>query len=376
MKICLLSTGHSPDDDRIYFKEGRSLARRFGGVTITYPEMGKRPPKDQSVEFRSFEPAKGPLRRLGNIRRIYKLGLEIGADVYHCHEPESLMGALLIKRKTDVKVIFDSHEMFGAVVAGWFPRCFWSFVEWAYKIPERFLISRCDAAIGASWAICDYLASIVGIERTTLILNVPDPAVFGETFNREWKDMTFLCHDGHLGFNRGLKTMAEAVHLVSKKHKVVFKIIGEVFGEEQAWLDEFVEKNSLKSVIVRTGWLPYEEVGRALASCHIGLIGLQPIPNNITTSSNKVFNYMLYGIPFVGPSFRLSKVKLVNEEKCGLLADSTSPQSYAEAICNMIERRDETRRMSERALAASRARYRWEHMETKLIGLYERLLAE
>jgi glycosyltransferase involved in cell wall biosynthesis len=126
-------------------------------------------------------------------------------------------------------------------------------------------------------------------------------------------------------------------------------------------------------VIVRTGWLPYEQVGRAIASCHIGLIALQHLPNNVPTSSNKVFNYMLYGIPFVAPDFRLSKIKLVQDERCGVLADSSSPESYANAIMGLIAHREATLRMGHDALKASQEKYRWEHMEGELVALYGRL---
>jgi glycosyltransferase involved in cell wall biosynthesis len=131
----------------------------------------------------------------------------------------------------------------------------------------------------------------------------------------------------------------------------------------------------LAEIIVRTGWLPYGDVGKALSPCHIGLIALQETPNNIVTSSNKVFNYMLYGIPFIGPQFRLAKRKLVEDIQCGVLADSHSPESYAEAICHMIQDRAGTLKMSQRALNASRTKYRWEHMEPILLELYERVLS-
>ena len=206
------------------------------------------------------------------------------------------------------------------------------------------------------------------------VLNVPVVDVFGEGPAREWGELTILCHDGHLTFNRGLKTMAEAVRMVSPKHRVVLKIIGDVFGDERIWLDRFIERHGLEQTIVRTGWLPYAEVGKALAPCHIGLIALQKTPNNVVTSSNKVFNYMLYGIPFIGPDFRLAKIKLVEEERCGVLADSRDPESYAAAITRMIEDQAGTMEMAIRALNASKTKYRWQHMEPVLLDLYRQVL--
>lgn len=367
----MATSAHPADDDRIFFKEARSLAHAGAHVTILCAKGREFPADALGVRFANYSGGGRLRQRTLSIGALESALAEGSFDVIHCHEPDSLLASLRVKRKSGVRVIFDSHEMCSSVVAGRFPRPFWEPVMAAYRLLEHRWIAQCDGAIGASWAISDYLSGIIGQERVATILNVPVVEVFGESQDREWGDMTLLCHDGHLNFNRGLKTMAEAVRIVSSSHHVVFRIVGDVFGESQAWLDRFVAMHRLEDVIVRTGWLPYGEVGKALAPCHIGLIALQRTPNNIVTSSNKVFNYMLYGIPFIGPHFRLSKRRLVEEEQCGVLADSRNPESYAGAISGMIKDRTGTLRMSHHALNASKTKYRWEHMEPILFGLYE-----
>lgn len=371
----MATSSHPPDDDRIYFKEARSLAKAGADVVVVYPEGKGEPPAEDAVRFSPFR-GRGTLRsRAKGVRRLEATLRASRFDVIHCHEPDALVAALRVKRETGAKIIFDSHEMWGAVLAGRFPKPVWGMAERALKLVERRWLARCDAAIGASWAISEYLTTVLPGERVATILNVPVVDVFGEGCEKAWGDETILCHDGHLTFDRGLKTMAEAVRLLAGRHKVRFRIVGDVFGREREWLESFIKHHRLETVIERTGWLPYSEVGNALASCHIGLIALQRTPNNIVTSSNKVFNYMLYGIPFIGPDFRLAKQKLVREEQCGLLSDSSSPSSYAAAIESMIQDREGTQRMAQRAVEASRRRYRWEHMEPVLFGLYEKVLA-
>lgn len=375
MKICMATSSHPADDDRIFFKEARFLARAGADVTVLCAKDKKPPTGTEGVRFANYDGGSGLRQRAFSVG-VLDHALAAGHfDVIHCHEPDSLLAALRVKRRSGVKVIFDSHEMWSAVAAERFPRPFWKPLMAVFEMIERRWIAQCDAAIGASWAISEYLAEIIGQERVATILNVPVVQVFGEGQGKEWGETTILCHDGHLNFNRGLKTMAEAIRIVSSRHRVVFKIVGDVFGEERDWLDRFVRMHGLEEVIVRTGWLPYGDVGKALSPCHIGLIALQETPNNIVTSSNKVFNYMLYGIPFIGPQFRLSKRKLVEEDHCGVLADSHRPESYAEAIYSMIRDRAGTLKMSQRALNASKTKYRWEYMEPILLDLYEHVLS-
>mgnify|MGYP003801814507 CR=1 FL=1 len=335
-----------------------------------------RAPADRSgIEFVGYAGGGTLRRRAVTLDRLETAIARSGCRVVHCHEPDALVAALRVKRETGAKIIFDSHEMWGAVLAGRFPRPAWGMAERAFKMLERRWLARCDAAIGASWAISEYLTTVVPDDRVATVLNVPVVDVFGEGGEKVWGEETILCHDGYLTFDRGLKTLAEAVRLLADRHKVRFRIVGDVFGRERSWLDRFVQRHQLVGVIERTGWLPYAEVGKALAPCHIGLIGFQETPNNVVTSSNKVFNYMLYGIPFVGPDFRLAKQRLVREERCGVLADPASPQAYAVGIERLIQDREGTQRMAHRALEASRQRYRWEHMEPVLLRLYERVLA-
>lgn len=375
IRICMAVSSHPPGDDRIFFKEARSLARAGADVTVLSSKGTKPPEVADGVKFANYDGGGGLRQRAFSIGALEHALAAGGFDVIHCHEPDGLLAALRVKRQSGVKVIFDSHEMWAATLAGRFPRPLWGSVMGAYQWLERGWIAKCDGAIGASWAISDYLAGILGPERVANVLNVPVVDVFGEGPAKEWGAQTILCHDGHLTFDRGLKTMAEAVRMVAPAHRVVLKIIGDVFGDERIWLDRFVGRHGLENTIVRTGWLPYAEVGQALAPCHIGLIALQKTPNNVVTSSNKVFNYMLYGIPFIGPDFRLAKIKLAEEEHCGVLADSRDPKSYAAAIVRMIQDRAGTLQMAERALNASKTKYRWQHMEPVLLGLYRRVMA-
>lgn len=373
VRVCILTSGHPPGDDRIFFKEARTLVRAGASVTVVCRLGESEPYPADGVLFRRFEGPRSLSGRAANVKRLAAEAAATRPDVIHCHEPDALVSALLAGDGR-IPVIYDSHEMWGASAAGRFPAPLWPIIESCFQVGERQLIGRCSAAIGASWAISDYLRGVLDGPRVETILNVPVPEVFGPPPERSWGEVTYLCHDGHLSWDRGLKVMVEATRLVAQKHPVVLRIVGDVFGEEAKWLERYLAENRCSGLVERTGWLPYAEVGNALAPCHIGLIALQQIPNNVVTSSNKVFNYMLYGIPFVGPEFRLAKQRLAREERCGVLADSTSPESYARAISGMIEDRAGTEAMAHRAATASRERYRWEHMEPRLVGLYERVL--
>ncbi len=373
MRICLLSSGHRPDDDRIFYKEAKSLAKKYDDVWIISPHPEKIPKKNEGIKFCSIPHARSLLGRFRSMKKLYETALNLKADIYHCHEPESLMVAIRLKKVLGCKIIFDSHEMYSASFSQRFPEILRNPIISAYKLFERTKIDQCDYTLGASWAIADYLRRIVGPDRTEIILNCALPEIFGKVLERKWEKETIVCHDGHLSFSRGLKTMVKAIEIVRKKYPVKFKIVGDVFGAEKKWLETYITTHNMNGVIERTGWLDYHDVGAAIGECHIGLLALQKLPNHIIAAPNKVFNYMYFALPFVAPNHCLWIDRLSKEEECGLSADSASAISYANAISYLIENRKEATAMGLNARNASEKNYLWTHMEDKLFNVYKSL---
>lgn len=373
MRICLLSSGHNPDDGRIYYKEARSLTKKYSDVWIISPFPGRIPNKEEKVKFLTVPFSHSWIRRLIIMKEIYKVALKLKADVYHCHEPESLIVATKLKKELGSKVIFDSHEMYSTYIEGRVSDFLCNIAVNAYKLYEKRKVRQCDYVLGASWAITEYFEKIVGSERTETILNCPLPDIFGNVLIREWGEETVVCHEGHLSFARGLKTMVKAIEIVSRKHPVRFKIIGDVFGEEKRWLESYVTEHNLEKIIERTGWLDYRDVGTAFANCHIGLLAFEKLPNHVIAAPNKFFNYIYFGLPVVIPNHCIGLKRLIEEEKCGLSTNITSAESYAKAISYMIENRKETIQMGLNAKKASLKKYSWIHMEMKLFNVYDQL---
>lgn len=369
LRLTVLTSGHAPDDERVFFKEARSLVRHGAEVTMIYPDSKLPPARDGGVRFRPFAGSRAWSARWHGRRRLAEVAAQVPADVMLCHEPDSLCAGLQAARHLGAKVVYDSHECWGASFAQRFPRAFWRPSQWLFQRWERGLIRRADAAIGATWPITEYLRPLLPERPVHTLLNVPVADDYGEVPARMWEESTILVHDGSLGFDRGLKTMVQAVEELARRHKVVLRIVGDVFDEPRAWLERYVAEHRLQSVVQRTGWRPYEEVGQNIATGHVGLIALQDLPNNRFSLPNKLFNYLLYGLPVVLPSFVPTFQRLVAEDRCGILAESASPTAYAAALTRLIENREETLAMGQRALTASQTKYQWRHMEPVLVNL-------
>ena len=106
-KICMLSSAHSASDDRIFYKEAKSLSKAGYDVVIIAQHD-----KEEIIDNIKIIPLPIPKNRLHRMIKIvwklFKLALKEKADVYHFHDPELIPIGILLKLKR-MKVIYDVH---------------------------------------------------------------------------------------------------------------------------------------------------------------------------------------------------------------------------------------------------------------------------
>jgi glycosyltransferase involved in cell wall biosynthesis len=116
-----------------------------------------------------------------------------------------------------------------------------------------------------------------------------------------------------------------------------------------------------------------EEVWPAICSADAGLALYRPdCANNRLCAPNKVFEYMMAGLPIVG-SRGPTLEALVDRAGVGVLVDPEQPQDIARGIVAALTLDPETVR--ERALALARRSYNWETQAAALLQAYEQLVA-
>ena len=133
MKVCMITSLHSPKDDRIFFKEALSLKEKGFDVSILCLTEEDGLLRDMSGNILNIQREQtiiikgikifGIKKQRGFFQRImHKIGagrcwkefinkaIEINADVYHAHEPQTAFIGLKIQQKTNAKLIYDAHE--------------------------------------------------------------------------------------------------------------------------------------------------------------------------------------------------------------------------------------------------------------------------
>jgi glycosyltransferase involved in cell wall biosynthesis len=111
-----------------------------------------------------------------------------------------------------------------------------------------------------------------------------------------------------------------------------------------------------------------------LARAQVGVLPLHAIPNYVVALPVKLFEYMAAGIPVVATDVSPWS-DIINRHGCGLCVPVEDARALAAALTELLDDPQRARVMGERGRRAAEAHFTWESEASKLLGLYERLLA-
>jgi hypothetical protein len=369
-KIVQLCFRHLPRDPRVFLKEGLSLIKEWPNI-VALCRTDKQLDESLGYKVKGY----GLSRGFDCAMRLYKAGLAEKGDVYHAHEPESLVIGYLLKRKLGCRLIYDSHEFQSSRQMERVPKLFRKLAITIYQMIEGWLAKKCDYMIGATWYVQDYLKRVGDTEYVDNIINTPPIEDFKKFPDIKRESKPTLVHEGYFGFNRGLSEIMDAVEILTEKYDMKFLIAGKLhYAEVEKYMEKRLENPKLEKAVERLGMIPYLELGRAHLRAHVGLICLKGSQNEWENLPNKLFNYMYFGLPFVGPDCNAGIKKIVEEEKCGLLVDIYDPKAIAQAVSEFFENPGMREEMGERARYAVENKYNWQEMENQLIFSYKTML--
>ena len=169
--------------------------------------------------------------------------------------------------------------------------------------------------------------------------------------------------------------MVDAMRIVKcKEPRASCIIVGPV---DRTWLpkDFLLKEEDLlrQGGIELVGEVPYEKVPKSLSKAAIAWLPWLVTPNNSKGTPIKLFEYMSAGLPIVASEMGFIK-KIIEESKCGLLAEPENPEAHAKGILYLFEHPEEAREMGKTGRRAIEEKYDWETEGEKLLALYEGLL--
>ena len=210
-KVVHLTSAHPRYDTRIFVKMCASLAC-FGYETYLIVADGLGNSQKDNVSIIDIGTRRGGRisRMTKTVFKVYRAAVDLDADIYHMHDPELLLIALLLKRKGK-KVIFDAHEDLPVQILSkpYLHPFFAKVISEIAHYYESFLCKRIDAVVAATPFIRD---KFLKINSTTVdVNNYPKVEEFISIDTANFSQRESCCYIGGITKVRGIYEIVDAM---------------------------------------------------------------------------------------------------------------------------------------------------------------------
>ena len=216
--------------------------------------------------------------------------------------------------------------------------------------------------------------------RLTVVSNTPridQWEMKGLTRDQQFeKERTNLVYLGGLDGIRGIDVAIRAIrYLKNNGHFVEFTVIGD--GPMAGYLPELARQMGVSDRVRFVGRLPIHErtafaqVQDIMARSHIGLVPHYATEHTHTTIPNKLFDYMLLGLPVIVSDMK-STARIVREENCGEVFRDRDEDDLARSILALTDPQIRAQKGAN-GLAAVRRKYNWDYDSKILVQTIEKI---
>ncbi|MEO8233125.1 MAG: glycosyltransferase [Ignavibacteriota bacterium] len=374
-RICLVSSGHPPFDERIFWKFGKSLVDAGFSVSIfcSTLQINKTVDGINIIGFDGFSYPKN--KKIGEFSKLIK---EFNPELIICSEMLPVFAALKFKRNNiNTQIILDVTEWFPENIAFKFS----GFKRWIkYSqlfLPYIYILQKIDQLI---------IGEISKKRRYDLIAHSIPKTIIGyypilKYFNYKEPDLSkqeiTFGYAGVITYERGIITLLQASQTIADKYPdKTFKLL--LFGkftyqdEENDFKQKISKLNNLK--IEFAEWTDYNKMSSVIERMDI-CFDLRT--RNFIYSNSlpiKIFEYMACGKPFIYSDIKPIKYEM-NAAKFGVLVNPENQDEILNAIESYLQDPGLVVKHSKNCRNFIEENKNWENESKKLTGLVNKLLA-
>ena len=371
IKVCHISTVHSAFDDRIFYKECRSLAAN--GYDVSLVVQHDRDEVVDGVHILALPLATGRVHRLLlNSLRAFCRGMKTGAKLIHFHDPELILIGLLF-RLCGRKVIYDVHEL----VYHHFDQKEWLhpvvrfFVKIGYRFFERLAVMFFNKIILVvdDDSFRDYFTRSYPswLGKFTYIHNFCMISMIDQTVPADFdKDGKVLIYAGGLTRIRGIREVIQAIDRMNNPPCFL------LFGQ---WSDDDYRETCVAEPgwrnVREMGFKRLEEVYPYMKVADLGIALLYPMKNYLTSLPVKAFEYMACSLPILMSDFPFWQRTF---EGSSWFADPYSVTSIQAALEEILADEKSMEKRGKTGREMVEERFSWEAEAKRLLECYGKIL--
>lgn len=312
--------------------------------------------------------------------QVLKVLKQQNYDVIHLHDLYLFGAAAVLKKKIDAFFVGDLHENYIDALKDYkwsttypnkllisFPKWERKEKEWLQLFDEIIVVNEGMREKNISKGVLEKKITVVSNSINTRLFDSYD---LDKDIIRRFKDYFTLVYVGGFVSNRGLEHVIKGMpHLRKYNNKIRLLLVGD--GEVMGELKHLTKKLNVEDVVEFEGWQPQSKIRSYLEASDVGLIPFKRTPQTDNSSSNKLYQYMYYGLPILATNCR-SVEQLVKEENSGIVYEENNTHQFTNNVIKLCEDVDARKTYAENGKNAVKNKYNWNLEAKKLIKVYKR----
>ncbi len=243
---------------------------------------------------------------------------------------------------------------------------------WLAKNYEKKVVDKVDHILVMIQESKDRLNSMgVSEEKISIVSNTPPIDKFKGSTHQHHGNQLRIVYVGFLSKLRGLDLLIEgAAHYINPQGTAdAIRIDIKGMGAQREHLIALSKELGISESVKVHGWLDHEEVDKLMALANVGALTYRVCGHWNHTIPNKIFDYMLAGLPVLATEV-IPIARILNETNSGVVCNDLDPIDIAEkmAILRAPQKRSI---LGENGRAAIESKYNWENDAKILIETVE-----
>lgn len=364
IKVCIIAPVHNYSDIRVFQKEAKTL--RDEGYDIV---LFAKHDKDEVIDGVKVKKVtyRNRMQRFLKLPSIFKVANKLNADIYHLHNPDTLLIGFWLKKANKV-VIYDTHEDFSQkiLIKKWLPKIF--------RKPIAKFVSKLENKAGTKFNSVIVTEEQVKnrISNEAIIIGNP-PIIKGRLISDSYKESKKVEKDdlkaiyvGGISKGRGILQMINSIEKLNDKLPIKLWLIGPFFNDEL-----------YKECLSLTGWqyveylgkLPQEQAFAHMIKADVGLATLLDVGGHSNTDPNKIYEYQVFGLPYVASNFP-KWVDRFSTANSGIFVDPIKEDEIVDSLYEILTNDKLYEHMSRNGKKFTEDNS-WDKEKQKLIEIYK-----
>lgn len=365
-RVCHVISGYFRNDARVFLRQCKSLHNHeFDVCILTNDGM----PAETLDGIKIYSCARTWPRwktLLFARRQFIDEALRINADIYQLHSPELLPLGLALK-KAGKKIVYDAHEDMPRhlLEKEWLPTVSRRTIASIFEKYMLWALAQYDGIVSPHSHVVADLQNRIG--QGILVANFPIVGDDGQISQQDYLSrQDILCYSGTV---YSYSNQEEIVEAVAATAPLMYRVAGYVDPNHQQSLMAMPGSERVAFL----GRLSRSELADFYRASTIGVV-IYDYKLNLgwklgSFGTNKIFEYMEAGLPFICTDYTLW-ADIIDRYNCGIYVSPGNPTEIIAALDYLKKDRMRAYQMGQNGRRAVLEEFNWKSEERKYVELF------